>query len=435
MKEKDKEFWDKDMTTMHDRRTWFGALSGTRKAAYLFTLLFVVIWCFFIGFTVVCAMQPSGDQLHYITSADYEEEVSINEVAELTGTKVILLVGCDNRDGESVARSDTIMLLFLNNDTGDISLLSIPRDSYVNIAGTSTNTKINHAFYSGGIKLTKATVEQLTGISIDNYAIIDFNGFKEAIDAIGGVEIYVDSRMYKPSEGIDLYEGEQVLNGAQALAYCRYRGYSNADFGRIEHQQNFIKTLAEQMLSSATISSIPDLVKIAYKYVETDMKMTDAIDIGKFMLSMDYDNIQTYHFEGVCMYLKEYSQWLSYVILQEDEVVSILSEIVGGAFDFTPYVIDDNGNGRYSVPSNEEPPVEDGPEETPDVEDPSTIVPPEDPGIQDPGSEIPEPDPGSDTDPSVTDPNTDPGLVDPGVQDPGSSGENSDVWDIPAPTE
>ncbi len=431
MKEKDKEFWDKDMTTMHDKRTWFGALSSTRKVAYGLTLLFVVVWCFFIGFSVVCAMQPSGDDLYYITANDYEEEASINEVAELTGTRVILLIGCDNREAGAVARSDTIMLVFLNNDTGEISLLSIPRDSYVNIAGTSTNTKINHAFSSGGINLTKATVEQLTGISIDNYAIIDFNGFKEAVDAIGGVEIYVDSRMYKPSEGIDLYEGTQVLDGAQALAYCRYRGYVDGDFSRIEHQQNFIKAMAEQILSSATIKTIPNLVKIAYEYVETDMNITDAIDIAKFMLSMDYDNIQTYHFVGECMYLKEYSQWLSYVILQEEEVVSVLTEITGGEFDFTPYVIDDGGNGRYSVPSDTPEPTENTPEETPDVEDPNAMVPPEtDPGTQDPGTENP-----STEDPNTQDPNVDPGVSDPGVADPGSSSGTEDVWDIPAPTE
>lgn len=430
MIEKDKEFWDKDMTRVHDKRTWFGALSGSRKIVYILLLLFVIVWCFFLGFTAVSATLPGQDEMHVISAQEYEEEAQINEVVELEGMHVILLIGCDNREKGEVARSDTIMLAFLNNDTGEISLLSIPRDSYVNIAGTSTNTKINHAFSSGGVKLTKATVEQLTGISIDNYALVDFNGFKEVVDAIGGVTINVDTRMYKPSEGIDLYEGEQVLDGADALAFCRYRGYSNGDFGRIEHQQMFLSALADQLLSASTITSIPELVKIAYEYVETDISLSDAINIGKFMLSMDYENIQTYSFEGLCMFLKEYSMWLSYVILSESEVVGILNEIVDGEFDFKPYVIDDNGNGRYSVPSDEEAPPEDGLEELPDIEDPDALIPGVwDPGITDPGL-LEEELEGEDTE-STDDEPVEEDPVPEG--DPGMS--ESDIWDIPEPQE
>ena len=433
-RELDKEFWNKDMTKVHERRGWFANLSLPRKLIYLWLVLFVMACCFFIGFQVVCAMQPAPEEYHYVTAADLVDEdvVGGGEVAELEGTEVVLIVGCDMRPGETVARTDTIMLGFVNWDRGEISILSIPRDSYVQIPGTSTKTKINAAFYSGGIERTRETVEYLTGIAIDHYIIVDFQGFRDTVDALGGVEVDVDVRMYKPSENIDIQPGLQVLNGYDALGYCRYRGYENADLGRIEHQQNFMLALKDELLQLSTIMKIPDLVSIAIANITTDISFSDAVVMATNGFDLDLDNIKMYTLPGVSMYIKTYNQWLSYQIVPEAETIALLDEITHGQLDYEPHIITDGGEGRFSVPSEGETPEEDAPEEVllpSDNTDPGVV----DPGVADPGATEPQPvDPGT-TEPQPVDPGTtEPQPVDPGVADPGA-GDDTDVWDIPEP--
>lgn len=451
-------FWDTDVTTMHDRRSWFGRLSPLRKIVYVLLLLFVVEWAFLLGFSAVGATMPGEDEYFFVSGDDINEEM-IAPTVELEGTKVILLVGCDAREGEDQARSDTIMLAFLDMDDHTVSLLSIPRDTYVQIAGTSTKTKINHAFYYGGVSMTKSTVEQLTGLTIDNYAIIDFKGFAAVVDAIGGVEVDVDQRMYKPSEDIDLQPGVQVLDGYNALAYVRFRDYPDGDLGRVAHQQNFIKLLTDKMFSAETVTKIPELVKIAFNNVETDLTTKECLEMASYAVRSDMNEIKTYTVPGEGKWLMEYSSWLSYQIIIEDEFLEMLNEITGGDLDFTPNITTDGGMGRYSIPEDVEEPGEHADEEQPDIDpellndpnfyndpenwvDPNTYQQPVvDPNVPDPNAQTPTvpdpavPDPNAQT-PYVPDPNVpDPNAQTPTVPDPNAGGidQNTDVWDLPEP--
>jgi len=405
-------FWDNDMTTVHDRRSWFGQLSARRRIIYLLLLLFVMCWCFFLGFSVVGAMQPDQEEIFTVSGKDIGEE-EIAEVLELEGMRVIMLVGCDAREGETQSRSDTIMLAFLNMDDKTVSLVSIPRDSYVEIPGTGTKTKINAAFFYGGVSMTRSTLENLLGVTIDNYMLVDFQGFSDVVDALGGVDVDVDQRMYKPSENIDLQPGPQTLDGYGALAYCRYRDYADGDLGRIQHQQNFIRLLMDKLFSSSSVTKIPELVRILFKYVETDLNIKDCIEIGTYALQADMDQLNTYTVPGENKWLMEYSMWLSYQIILESELNSILTEILGDDVPFTTHVVTDNGTGRYSLPSDVEEPSEHADEEQPDVAEPPVIDPlPNEPGNEQPGGQTP-----------------DPGRND----DPGGIDDDTDVWDLPEP--
>ncbi len=179
-----------------------------------------------------------------------------------------LLVGSDSREGldeDRMAelstgdaggrRTDTIMLVHIPDNDTKPTLLSLPRDSRVEIPGHGVN-KINAAFAFGGAPLLTKTVEQATGLRIDHYAEIGFGGFAEVVDAIGGVEMDIPKEMRDTKTGIVIPEGRQTLDGAQALGFVRMR-YSEAtprsDLDRVANQRKFIGALANEIASPATL--------------------------------------------------------------------------------------------------------------------------------------------------------------------------------------
>lgn len=196
----------------------------------------------------------------------------------------ILILGTDGRaEIGGPSRSDTIMVAHVVPDSGEITLLSIPRDLYVRIPNArDPYQKINAAFAIGGVPATIATVKELTGLPIHHYAVVDFKGFEKIVDALGGVEIDVDKRYYeKTKSGINLQPGPRTLNGSQALAYVRFRHDEQGDFGRISRQQAFLKALKNKLLSARTFSSIPELAGIAKKYIQTDMSTREIVPVAE----------------------------------------------------------------------------------------------------------------------------------------------------------
>ncbi|MGW9477975.1 LCP family protein [Saccharomonospora azurea] len=179
-----------------------------------------------------------------------------------------LLVGSDSREGldeEQMAklstgdaggrRTDTIMLVHIPDNDTPPTLLSLPRDSRVEIPGHGVN-KINAAFAFGGAPLLTKTVEQATGLRIDHYAETGFGGFANVVDAIGGVEMDIPNEMRDTKTGIVIPAGTQTLDGAQALGFVRMR-YSDAtprsDLDRVANQRKFIGALASEIASPATL--------------------------------------------------------------------------------------------------------------------------------------------------------------------------------------
>ncbi|KAB2345313.1 LytR family transcriptional regulator [Actinomadura rudentiformis] len=170
-----------------------------------------------------------------------------------------LVVGSDSREGLSKQqkkdfatgnaagrRTDSMMLLHYGD--GGTTLVSLPRDSYLPIPGRGSN-KLNAAFAFGGPKLLVRTVEQATDIRIDHYAEIGFGGFVGVVDAIGGVDICVKSRMKDPKAGIDLQPGCQTLTGGEALGFVRTRASARADLDRIDRQRQFFGALMKKATS------------------------------------------------------------------------------------------------------------------------------------------------------------------------------------------
>lgn len=189
-----------------------------------------------------------------------------------------LLVGSDSRAGlseedadrlmageldDSVGRTDTIMVVHIPRFGGDATMLSLPRDSWVDIPGYGQN-KLNQAFSLGGPALLQQTVEQATGIHLDHYAEIGFGGFANVVDAVGGVEMCLDEPLEDPMAGINLQAGCQELDGPTALGYVRSR-YASAqgDLDRVERQRKFLAALSEKIKSPGTLLNPFKNLKVA----------------------------------------------------------------------------------------------------------------------------------------------------------------------------
>ena len=188
----------------------------------------------------------------------------------------ILFLGADQRPDEDVSRSDTIIIGSFDFNEGDVRLLSIPRDTRVNIPGYGED-KINHAYAYGGKELVDQTIEEFYGITIDRVVEINFETFKDAVDKVGGVPMDVEMEMYKPSEGIDLQPGYQILDGANALAFVRFRDYENGDLGRVEHQQRFLRALGTAVKENGNVFTQMDVVSGIYQDLQTDVTLEEIM--------------------------------------------------------------------------------------------------------------------------------------------------------------
>jgi LCP family protein required for cell wall assembly len=185
----------------------------------------------------------------------------------VAGTENWLLVGSDSRadsattgEGNQVwkpgqQRTDTIMLLHLPADRKKAYVISFPRDSWVEIPGYGKQ-KINAAFSFGGPKLLIETMESVTGIRVDHYGAIDFEGFKSMTDALGGVTVNIKQSVYDPARKKQWAAGRQKLNGEDALLFVRQRyNLPNGDFDRIKRQQAFLGALAKQAADRGTLTN------------------------------------------------------------------------------------------------------------------------------------------------------------------------------------
>ncbi|MCD0448582.1 LCP family protein [Actinocorallia sp. API 0066] len=209
-----------------------------------------------------------------------------------------LIVGSDSREGLTAEdrkklrtgkaegkRTDSIMLLHVG-DNGT-TLVSVPRDSYVNIPGKGMN-KINAAYAFGGPALLARTVEEATGVHIDHFAEIGFGGFVGVVDAVGGVDICVKKRLRDPKAGLNLKKGCQTLDGAQALGYVRTRQFANGDLDRIKNQREFFAALIDKATSPGTLLNPFRSIPLAWNSTGnfTVDEGSSLLDLTRMMLAM-----------------------------------------------------------------------------------------------------------------------------------------------------
>lgn len=244
--------------------------------------------------------------------------VTINEPEEKINNRInILLFGLDDGDPDnpgSPRRSDTMMVASLNPADKTVNILSIPRDSKVNIPGRPGYDKITHAFFYGGPSLAVRTVEENFHIPINYYITIDWKAFIRVVDILGGVNLNVEHDMNydDPYENLSIHlnKGYQHLNGKQSGEYVRYRHDELGDIGRVQRQENFIKALTSQMLQAGTILKLPALITTISQYIQTDMNMYTMAKIANLLKDMKADFLYCQMVPGDFATINELSYWL-----------------------------------------------------------------------------------------------------------------------------
>jgi LCP family protein required for cell wall assembly len=213
----------------------------------------------------------------------------------------ILLLGIDHRDDEPIegSRSDTIMVVSIDPPSKSVVLISLPRDLYVSIPGYYQQ-RINVAHAVGGPALVAQTIQANFGIKIDNFARVDFSGFEQVVDAVGGIVIDVERPVKDDEYPTDDYgvmrlfipPGPVLLDGKTALMYARSR-HSESDFGRAKRQQRVLVALRERALQMRIVSKVPQLLGIAQKAIATDLDAGSMVALGRMGLEMDRGRIKT----------------------------------------------------------------------------------------------------------------------------------------------
>jgi len=250
----------------------------------------------------------------------------------------VLILGGDHRAGEERYRTDTMIIARIDPKTKQVWMLSIPRDTKVNIPGHG-DSKINQAFYFGGPEGAVEAASDLTGVEINHYMEVNFRGFEKAVDALGGVWVDVPTEIddwkaashSKGHRAKHIDAGYQLLDGEHALTFVRSRDYPDADFSRMKSQQLFFKALADQVAKKENIAKLPRVVSSVAPYVGTDMTLMEMLRTAQALKSAGSGNVYTASLKG---------EWKSpYVYVDEEQMAKLVDLMESGrSFDPTKSV-------------------------------------------------------------------------------------------------
>jgi cell envelope-related function transcriptional attenuator common domain len=264
-------------------------------------------------------------------SAEAEDAQSQGFLIEGERTNILVL-GVDARPGQNNthARSDTMLLVSLDPNLKKVAIVSIPRDTRVKLNGSTD--KINSASVYGGPELATKLVGEMMSIKVDYYVEMDFSGFKNIIDTLGGVDIDVPQRMYKPSEGIDLQPGQQHLDGSQALGFVRFRDYTYGDIDRTQAQQQFLKALSKEVLQAKTVTRLPSLVNELHQCIYTNISISNMLKLAAWAPAFSPEGIYSQTLPG--SFYEERDAYgeltASYWVVDQKLAVQVLDALFAG---------------------------------------------------------------------------------------------------------
>ncbi|PZG22975.1 LCP family protein [Nonomuraea aridisoli] len=223
----------------------------------------------------------------------------VAEPVDVSGTRNVLVVGSDTREGEGNAqygpgqaragvgaRSDTIMIVHLPADRRTATAVSVPRDSMVRIPRCGSSPPrvdmINSAYDNGGVACLRTTLEKLTGLRLDHTVEVDFTGFKDMVDALGGVTVTLPRPVDDRASKLRLPAGRSHLDGEQALGYVRLRHYGDgSDIARIKRQQTVVVAMVRQVKSAlGEPVKLEELLKEVRESVRTDLSMESMYQLA-----------------------------------------------------------------------------------------------------------------------------------------------------------
>ncbi|MHB8276407.1 MAG: LCP family glycopolymer transferase [Candidatus Humimicrobiaceae bacterium] len=271
-------------------------VSKFKKLPLYARILIIVFVCIFGlaaagGGVFYWYINKANKTMNSMTSSEIEN--ILTPVKSIEEPVSILVLGRDSRDPTNDSgRADTIMLLYLDPGQKQAALLSIPRDTLVDIPGYGQD-KINAAYAFGGEELMIKTVSNFLNAKINHFVTIDFDGFVKLVDALGGVDITIERPLTDPKTGANFSAGNHHLTGEQALAYSRSRSTELADIGRIQRQQYLFKGLIDQKLNPQYLGKIPDYFNILVENTKTDLDLLTILRYAKASLSFGTGNFET----------------------------------------------------------------------------------------------------------------------------------------------
>lgn len=226
--------------------------------------------------------------------AGYQQRQELRQSAwdaRFDGYTNVLFLGLDDGIGSDIGQlPDTMLLLSLNNSTGKLRIIAIPRDTLADIPGRPEKEQVNLSWYYGGSHLAEQTVSQLIGVSIHQYVAMDIDDLAAMLDILGGIDIYVEHDMdyADPEKGLDIHirQGFQHIDGSQAQKYLRYRGDDLGDVGRLQRQQRFLKAFYAQLLSVDTVTKLPAMAEFLQTHIQTSAEIFDAVKLAGLLKNL-----------------------------------------------------------------------------------------------------------------------------------------------------
>lgn len=285
----------------------------------------IIIVLMFIGvgayaYSVYHSLTTAVDTMHKPIEREVSEKRTEEIILEEKEPFSVLMLGVDEREGDK-GRSDTIIVLTVNPNSNSIKMLSIPRDTRTEIIGRDKLDKINHAYAFGGEKMSMDTVEHFLDIPIDYYVTINMEGFKDIVDAVGGITVH--NPFAFSDYGYDFAKGDINLNGDEALVFVRMRKQDpSGDYGRQDRQRAVIQGVIEKGASFGSLTRFGDIFAALGKNVRTNLTFSEMVDIQKNYKETRH-NLEQIQLEGV----GEYINSISYQIVSEEEQARVQNEL------------------------------------------------------------------------------------------------------------
>ncbi len=288
---------------------------------------------------IVSNTNESGEQTEKSWFAEFLSKFSFKKnnkqqftMPLFTRRQTILLVGTDANQNAADpwlgTRTDTIILLNVDPKTKSVNAISVPRDSKVYIPHDHGIQKINAAHAIGGIDLTKETLEETLGIKINHYIMVNDAAVEKAVNALGGVPIYVEKEMhyhdYSGNLHVNLHKGLNILDGRNAVGYLRFRKDGLGDIGRTQRQQWFLRGLLEKLQSPQAIPKIPELINTVTTYVKTDLSLYEISQLASLSKNIDMNKIEVATLPGAPNQKGSISYW----ILDPEKTQEVINRMI-----------------------------------------------------------------------------------------------------------
>jgi len=319
----------------------------------------VLFWCYVIIITALISATLGAiaallvpKQLITLVQEEPQEQAPLVNLGypfqyRLTRSMHLLIMGVDQASSPGFSgRSDTLLLLRLDPKTQTLNLLSIPRDTQVQVPQLGTR-KMNEVNFLGGPEVTINTIQDLLrGLQIDRYIRLQRGALTELVDLLGGLEIYVPQPMsyldYTQGLTIELLPGWQTLNGQQAEDFVRFRGDALGDIGRVQRQQLLLKALQQRLKNPLVIPRLPQVLRTLEPYIDTNLSPEERIALMQFTLQMDKDALNMVMLPGSSQFSP--SENTSYWIMDDDGRDRILREYfqqfwLGNVWDTPDYSV------------------------------------------------------------------------------------------------